>query len=148
MAPLLLLAVGACTQVQQSQQNPQVQQAGNLAGTTWRLAQVAPPGSAAALRPDDLQRYTLHFDTDGRLSARLDCNRGSGPWQATPTDAQAGSLRIGPIATTRAICPPDAIGANLTRDLEAITAYRLQDGRLYTSLQDGATTYAWEAIAP
>jgi len=152
MAPLLLLALGACTQVQQAQQSPQVQparQAGNLAGTAWRLAQVAPPGgAAAALRPDDPQRYTLHFNADGRLSARLDCNRGSGPWQATPNGAQAGSLRIGPIATTRAMCPPDAIGANLTRDLEAITAYRLQDGRLYTSLQDGATTYAWEPIAP
>lgn len=151
IAPFLLLTVAACSQVPPARQGPQVQparQAATLAGTAWRLAEVTPPGGAAALRPDDPQRYTLHFNADGRLTAKLDCNRGSGPWQATPSAAQSGSLRIGPVATTRAMCPPDAIGAALSRDLDAIASYRLQDGRLYTSLPDGATTYAWEPIAP
>lgn len=124
-------------------------QAPELGGTSWRLARFESPGDGAAtMRAGEPEGYTLSFGKDGRLSAKLDCNRGNGPWQASAADAQGGSLRIGPLATTRAMCPPDPLGTRLVQDVEAIRSYRMQDGRLYTSLPGDAGVYVWERIAP
>lgn len=121
----------------------------SLDGTSWRLARLESPDAAAVvLRPDDSQRFTLSFGQDGRIAARLDCNRAGGAWKAVPGDAHGGGLRIGPLAMTRAMCPPDPIGQRLPRDLENVIHYRLQDGRLHTSLPAGAGVYVWETIAP
>lgn len=120
-----------------------------LEGSAWRLARFESPGdNAVVLSADDPQRYTLDFSKDGRLAARLDCNRGTGSWLAAAADAQGGSLRIGPLATTRAMCPPDPIGARLARDLEAVAGYRLLEGRLYMMLPADAGVYVWERRTP
>lgn len=119
-----------------------------LGGSAWRLARFESPNEAAAIRASEPARYTLSFGKDGRLAAKLDCNRGTGAWQAMPADAQGGSLRLGPLATTRAMCPPDPLGTRLAQDVEAIRSYRIQDGRLYTSLPADAGVYVWERIAP
>lgn len=120
-----------------------------LAETSWRLARFESPDAASAvLHPEDPQRFTLSFGQDGRIAARLDCNRASGSWQAVPADAHGGGLRIGPLAMTRAMCPPDPIGERLSRDLESITSYRFRDGRLHISLPADAGVYVWERIAP
>lgn len=126
--------------------SPQVPE---LGGTSWRLSAFeSPGGSAASMRPSASARYTLSFGKDGRVAAQLDCNRGTGPWQAVAGDAQGGSLRIGPLATTRAMCPPDSVGTRLAQDVEAIRSYRVQHGRLYTSLPADAGVYVWERVAP
>lgn len=120
-----------------------------LDGTSWRLARFESPGAeSAVLRPDDPQRFTLSFGQDGRIAARLDCNRAGGSWQAVPADTHGGGLRLGPLAMTRAMCPPDPIGERLSRDLESVTSYRLRDGRLHLSLPADAGVYVWERIAP
>lgn len=138
--PTLCIALSACASTLPS---------AGLEGTSWRLARFESPGdTTAVMRPDDPGRYTLSFGKDGRLAAKLDCNRGTGPWHAVAGDDRSGSLRIGPLATTRAMCPPDAIGARLTRDLDAVSGFRLQDGRLYTTLPADAGSYVWERIAP
>ena len=120
-----------------------------LAGSTWRLASFqSSDDGIAALRSSDPQRYTLSFGNDGRLAAKLDCNRGTGPWQAEAGDAKGGSLRLGPLGTTRAMCPPDPLGANLVRDLEAVRSYRVERARLYLSLPADAGVYVWERVTP
>ena len=120
-----------------------------LAGTSWRLAsfQTKDDGSQA-LRPGTQDGFTLSFGQDGRLAVKLDCNRGSGPWQAVATDATGGTLSLGPVATTRAMCPPDAVGARLAQDLPALRTWRLQDNRLHTGLPADAGVYVWERITP
>ena len=91
-----------------------------LEGTSWRLASFqSNDAGATALQPRAPDQFTLSFGKDGRLAAKLDCNRGSGPWQAVAVDATGGTLNLGPVATTRAMCPPDAIGSRLTADLAA-----------------------------
>jgi len=125
-----------------------VPQAPGLEGSTWRLVRFEPRDAGASIQSGDTARYTLNFGSDGRVAAKLDCNRGTGPWQVTKANAQGGSLRIGPLATTRAMCPPDPIGARLPQDLDAVSSYRLQDGRLYMHLPADAGTYVWEALAP
>jgi heat shock protein HslJ len=120
-----------------------------LAGTSWRLASFqANDDGSQALRPGSPDGFTLSFGQDGRLAVKLDCNRGNGPWQAVTTDATGGTLSLGPVATTRAMCPPDAAGSRLVQDLPALRTWRLQDNRLHTGLPADAGVYVWERITP
>jgi heat shock protein HslJ len=71
-----------------------------LGGTSWRLVKFQ-GGDGLTLTPDDKAKYTIAFGTDGRLSARIDCNRGSGTWKS----AGPPQLEFGPLALTRAMWP-------------------------------------------
>ena len=73
-----------------------------LAGTSWQLVRIQYMDDKV-LTPDDPAKYTLAFGTDGRVSMRIDCNRATGGWKS-PGKTQ---LLIGPLAVTRARCPPD-----------------------------------------
>lgn len=140
------LALGACAT---SLPTPSPAPTPTLAGTSWRLAAFrSGDDGAAALQPRAADQFTLSFGKDGRLAAKLDCNRGNGPWQAVAGDAQGGTLSLGPVATTRMMCPPDPLATRLAADLTALRTYRLQDARLYTSLPADAGVYIWEPVTP
>lgn len=143
------LALGACSGTPISPTAATAPAAPSLEGTSWRLAsfQTNDDGSKP-LRPGAPDGFTLSFGKDGRLAVKLDCNRGNGPWQAVATDATGGTLSLGPVATTRAMCPPDAVGTRLAQDLPALRTWRLQDNRLHTGLPADAGVYVWERITP
>lgn len=138
------LALGACaTDLPSPSATP------TLEGTSWRLAGFrSGDDGAGALQPRAADQFTLSFGKEGRLTAKLDCNRGTGPWQAVAGDAQGGTLSLGPVATTRMMCPPDPLGTRLAADLTALRTYRMQDARLYTSLPADAGVYIWEPVTP
>jgi heat shock protein HslJ len=120
-----------------------------LEGTSWRLASFqSGDDGVGALQPRAADQFTLSFGKDGRLAAKLDCNRGTGPWQAVAGDATSGTLSLGPVATTRMMCPPDPIGTRLSADLQSLRSYRLQDNRLHTGLPADAGVYIWERVTP
>ncbi len=120
-----------------------------LAGTAWRLASYrAGDAGTAELRPDRPDQFQLRFGADGRLSVRIDCNQGSGTWTATPAGGAPGSLALGPIATTRMMCPPAPLAGQLSRDLDAVRSYRIVDGRLHLALGNGSGVYTWERAQP
>jgi len=48
------------------------------------------------LTPDEKAKYTIAFGTDGRVSARIDCNRGIGTWKSSGPN----QLQFGPLALT------------------------------------------------
>src|SRR6266567_8432594 len=50
--------------------------ANELAGTSWKLVKFQ-GGDETTLVPDDGSKYTITFGSNGRVSARVDCNRGS-----------------------------------------------------------------------
>ena len=70
----------------------------NLAGTSWQLVRIQSMDDKVAT-PDSRSKYTIAFGTDGRVSMRVDCNRGSGTWKS----AEPGQLVFGPLAMTRAM---------------------------------------------
>jgi heat shock protein HslJ len=116
-----------------------------LAGTSWRLVEFRSPDDAiGTVRPADPARYTLAFGADGRAALRLDCNRGSGTWTAEASGAEGGSLRFGPLAVTRAFCPPPSLDVQIARDAEFVRTYLLRDGRLHLDLMADGGTYVWE----
>jgi heat shock protein HslJ len=121
----------------------------NLAGTSWRLvATRATDGAPATGTPDDPSKYTLTFGKDGRVAARLDCNRGAGTWRSGPGDGTSGSVGIGPLASTRASCPPSSQGEKLAADLGSVRSYLIADRRLNLSLLEDNGILVWEPLPP
>lgn len=94
-------------------------------------------------RVADPARFTLHFEAEGRVTLRLDCNRGSGTWQATPTADSSGSLVFGPIAATRALCAAPHLDERLIRDLAYVRGYLIRDGKLFLTLMADGGIYEW-----
>lgn len=98
-----------------------------LRGTSWQW--VGFTSSAESLTVANPERYTLTF-TDDRVAIRADCNRGTTP-VASPSP---GALRIGPIAMTRALCPPGSLSNRFARDLSRTVHYSIRGGELHLEL--------------
>jgi heat shock protein HslJ len=103
-----------------------------LPGSRWRLARIqSMDGTEAA--PDDRSRYTLEFGAAGALAGRADCNRISGRWTASGE-----SITLGPLAMTRAMCPPGSLSDRYVRALEAAATWMIVDGRLAIAMRTDA----------
>lgn len=111
-----------------------------LQGSDWHLAGYTP---AAGNPPVEVQRgqVVFTFGSDGRLSAKLDCNRGVGSYTVAPEGPSGGSLHMGPLGVTRMMCPDGSpLGAIVARDIEKISSYRMSGNTLVLSGQ-GTGTY-------
>ena len=110
-----------------------------LEGTSWQLVKFQ-GGDGTVLTPDDKSKYTLAFGADGSLSARIDCNRGRGSWKSP----QSSRLEIGPMAITRAACPPGSLHDHIVKQLPYVRSYVLKNGRLHLSLMADGGIYEFE----
>lgn len=117
----------------------------SLAGTLWQLRAILSMDDAqGTTRVPQPQRFTLRFDANGNASLQLDCNRGFATWKAEPAaDGLSGRLSFGPIAATRALCPPPHLDERIARDLPYVRGYRLKDGKLFLSLMADGGIYEW-----
>jgi len=124
------------------------EQPGHLAGTEWQLVEFQSMDDAiGTIRPDDPTVYTMRLGDDGSVSMQLNCNRARGDWTAEPSaDKSTGSFRFGPLAVTRALCPPPSMDERIARDADYVRGYLLKDGNLYLSLMADAGIYAWEPL--
>jgi heat shock protein HslJ len=133
---------------------PSGRPAPTLEGTQWQLevltsmSDEVPPA-----RPPSPAAYTLNFQPGGRLLLRLDCNRGQSTWQAGAASSdspgrRSGSLSFGPLATTRAACPPGSLEPRLLRELPAVRSFVLENGRLHLSLMADGGIQTWAPHAP
>jgi heat shock protein HslJ len=116
-----------------------------LAGTSWQLHAIQSMDDAqGTTKVAEPGHFTLEFARDGRAALRLDCNRGNGTYKVEPAaDGSSGSLTFGPVATTRAMCPPTHLDQRLARDLAYVRSYLLKDGKLYLSLMADGGIYEW-----
>ncbi|MGE0381551.1 MAG: META domain-containing protein [Hyphomicrobium sp.] len=114
-----------------------------LGGTSWQLVEFA-GGDDTKIKPDDGSKYTLQFESDGNVVARIDCNRGRGTWESK----DANQLTFGPMATTRAMCPPGSMHDRILKDLPYVRSYVLKDGHLFFALMADAGIYEFEPTAP
>jgi para-nitrobenzyl esterase len=112
-----------------------------LAGTSWQLVKFT-GGNDSTLTPPDPSRYTIEFGANGKVSARVDCNRGSGTWK---TDGKA-SLEFGPMALTRAMCPPGSLHDQIVKQWGNIRSYVLKDGHLFLSLMADGGIYEYAPL--
>jgi len=107
-----------------------------LAGSNWQLVRFQ-GGDGTVLAPDDASKYTLQFGADGNVSVRLDCNRGRSAWK----EPQAGTLELGPMALTRAACPPGSMHDQVARQWTHIRSYVIRDGHLFLALMADGGIY-------
>jgi len=116
-----------------------------LAGTAWQLNAIQSMDDAqGTTRVAEPGRFTLEFGHDGRAVLRLDCNRGTASWTAVPgADGSSGQIEFGPIAGTRARCPPPHLDERIVRDLGYVRGYLLRDGKLHLSLMADGGIYEW-----
>jgi hypothetical protein len=96
------------------------------------------------IRPDDPSDYTMRLEGDGTVALKLDCNRATGAWAAEPAGEQSGGFSFGPLATTRALCPPPTMGERIAADAEYVRSFLIRDGRLHLSLMADAGIYTWQ----
>ena len=119
-----------------------------IAGSTWELIAFESSDDAqGTTRPAPDQPYSVSFGADGSASFRLNCNRGSARWSASPA-AGGGALAFGPLAMTRAFCPQPSLDTRIAQHLEFVRSYRITDGVLSMSLMADGGIYRWKRAAP
>ena len=100
---------------------------------TWQLVRIQMMDDAVFV-PDHPTKYTLELGSDGRASVRADCNRGSGSYRL-----EGRSLSFGPLATTRAMCPPGSISDRYLAQLAQVASWLERDGKLHLATRaDGS----------
>jgi len=122
-----------------SAQSPSQGAASPLAGTSWQLVRFQ-GGDDTVRMPDDRTKYTIAFGTDGGVSVRLDCNRGRGTWKSTGPS----QLELGPLARTRAMCPPGSMHDQMVKHWNYIRSYVMRDMHLFLSLMADGGIYEFE----
>jgi para-nitrobenzyl esterase len=113
-----------------------------LVGTSWQLVQFQ-GGDDTTLVPNDPAKYTIAFAADGRLTARIDCNRGRGTWKSS----RPNQITFGPVALTRAKCPPGSLHDQIVKQWGNIRSYVIKDGHLFLTLMADGGIYEFEPIA-
>ena len=121
---------------------PPADAAALLLGTKWQLVRFQ-GGDGTVLTPDDKANYTIDFDAASRLAARIDCNRGSGTWQV----AGQNQLTFGPMAMTRAACPPGSLHDQIVRQWGFVRSFLIKSDHLFLSLMADGGTYEFEPRA-
>ncbi|HTQ73210.1 MAG TPA: META domain-containing protein [Burkholderiales bacterium] len=110
-------------------QTPPQGEAVGLVGPTWQLVSFK-GGDGRVEVPIDKSQFQLVFNANGSVFARLDCNRGNGTWKSPGPNR----IEFGPMATTRAMCPPGWLQDHVPRQLQNIRSYAIRDGHLFLSL--------------
>jgi putative lipoprotein len=113
-----------------------------LGGTSWRLVKFQ-GGDGLTLTPDDRAKYTIAFGTDGRVSVRINCNRGTGTWKSSGPQ-----LEFGPLALTRAMCLPEPLHDQMVKQLPYVRSYVIRHGHLFLSLMADGGIYEFEPMQP
>lgn len=121
----------------------------SLAGTQWRLIEFQSMDDSTE-QPQDTVLYTLSLGADGRVAMQLGCNRGTGTWSAEPgpgvgsePDVESGTIAFGPMAVTRALCPPPSMDEQIARDMDFVRGYYLRGDTLSLSLMADGGLYRW-----
>ena len=137
LAPFLVFIASADAQTQPPSAGS------DLLGRSWQLVKFE-GSDGTTLAPPDKTTYTITFSADGHVSARIDCNRGSGTWNSEA----AGQLEFGPLALTRAMCPPAPLNDRIPKDWPQVRSYTLKQGHLFLALTADAGTYEFEPAGP
>jgi heat shock protein HslJ len=110
-----------------------------LEGTAWQLVKFQ-GSDDTTLTPDDGSKYTIEFGKDGQLTARVDCNRGRGTWKSSGSS----QLQLGPLALTRAFCPPGSLHDQIVKQWPNIRSYVIKNGRLFLALMADGGIYEYQ----
>ena len=88
---------------------------------------------------EDTSDYTIEFLADGHIAIRADCNRGRASFE---TFGENG-LRVGPVAMTRAACPPGSLEQRFVEGVVSSSSYAFdgEDLVLYPVVEPGTMRF-------
>lgn len=132
---LTLAVLFGCAQIA-SQTPPE-----RVGGTSWQLMRFQ-SSDGTVLTPDDRAKYTIAFADDSSLSVRFDCNRGRGTWKS----AGPGQIEFGPLALTRAMCPPGSPHDHMVKQWPFVRSYVIKEKHLFLSLMADGGTFEFEPM--
>ncbi|HET6669121.1 MAG TPA: META domain-containing protein [Pyrinomonadaceae bacterium] len=112
-----------------------------LAGTSWKLVKLQ-GGDEMTSVPDDGSKYTITFGSNGRVTARVDCNRGSSTWKSS----RANELQFGSWNMTSAKCASGSLHDRIVREGAAVRSYYIKDGHLFLSGMAAGGYYELEPV--
>jgi heat shock protein HslJ len=115
--------------------------ASELDGTSWQLVKLI-AADDTTLMPDDRSKYTITFGRDGRVTVRVDCNRGSSTWRST----RAGKLQFGSWSRATAKCPSGSLHDQIVTEGAAVHSYVIKDGHLFLSGMGNGGSYELEPM--
>ena len=115
-----------------------------LTDTDWQLVSI--DSADGPTTPESPSTFTVTFGADGHAAFLLDCNRGSGSWQATAATPDSGTLSFGPIAVTLMMCPQPSLDTRVAAALSGVGGWRIEDGQLIMTPESGDTTLHWAPL--
>ena len=118
------------------------QNSNDLAGTSWQLIKLQGPDETTMV-PGDKSKYTITFGSDGRVTARVDCNTASSTWKSSGAD----QLQFGSWSRTSAKCSPGSLHDKIVREGGAIHTYTIKSGHLFLSGKAGGGWYELERLS-
>jgi heat shock protein HslJ len=123
----------------------------SLNGTSWQLTAIQSMDDAqGSTEVPDPSKFTVKFGADGRAAFQLDCNSGSGSFEAkTGADGTSGSLTFGAVATTLMGCPApqqDQLAQQVGAALPHVRSYLIKDNQLNMSLLADGGILTWKAL--
>jgi para-nitrobenzyl esterase len=117
--------------------------ASELAGTSWKLVKFQ-GGDETTSVPDNGSKYTITFGRNGRVTARVDCNRGSSTWRSP----RANELQFGSWSMTRAKCSPGSLHDKIVTEGANVRSYSIKNGHLFLSGMAAGGFYELEPLTP
>ena len=111
-----------------------------LSGTSWQLVKFQGPDERT-FAPDDKSKYTITFGINGRVTVRVDCNRGSSTWKIAK-----GELQFGSWSRTNAKCGSGSLHDQIVTEGAAVRNFVVKDGHLFLSGMEGGGYYELEPI--
>ncbi len=137
---MLALVVAITSATTSSERTLASWQASELNGTSWQLVKLQAADETTHV-PDDKSKYTITFGRDGRVTARVDCNRSSSTWRSP----RSGELQFGSWSRTHAKCPPGSLHDRIVTEGAAVRTYVIKDGHLFLS---GMRAGGWYELEP
>ena len=117
----VLLSVGIMSASGAQKSNP-------LSGTSWQLVKFQAPDERI-FTPDDKSKYTITFGSNGRITARVDCNRASSTWRVNAK----GELQFGSWSRTTVKCGPGSLHDQIVNEGANVRTFEIKNGHLFLS---------------
>jgi para-nitrobenzyl esterase len=139
LSAIVAMLIGLSSFITLAQEASTTSPSSGLTGPSWQLVKFQ-GGDDTTLTPDDRTKYTVEFAAGGQLTARIDCNRGRGTWKSTGSS----QIAFGPLALTRAKCPPGSLHDQIVKQWGNIRSYVIKDGHLFLALMADGGIYEFE----
>jgi len=112
-----------------------------LSGTSWQLVKFQGPDERM-FTPDDKSKYTITFGSNGRITARVDCNRASSTWKVNAK----GELQFGSWSRTSAKCGPGSLHDQIVTEGADVRNFAIKEGHLFLSGMGSGGYYELEPM--